>query len=247
MGTYKLTLSYDGTEYCGFQLQPNGPTIQGHLEKALSDVYKTEIKIKGCSRTDAGVHAKMYVCSYTAPDCVPQQKLPLAIRAYLPDDICVYDCEKMNDDFHARYDNQGKTYCYTINTANFQDVFTKRFEWHYPKAIDVVSMQKAAKSFIGKHDFSGFMSAGSDMVDTVRTISRLDVIKDGDKIKVFVRADGYLYNMVRIIVGTLVMVGNGKINPDEMEDIIKSCDRTRAGITAPPQGLMLYEVHYEKN
>ena len=245
MGTYKLTLSYDGTEYCGFQLQPNGPTIQGHLEKALSDVYKTEIKVKGCSRTDAGVHARMYVCSYIAPDCVPPEKLPLAIRAYLPDDICVYNCEKVNDDFHARYDNQGKTYCYTINTAKFQDVFTRRFEWHYPKSLDTLSMQKATEAFIGKHDFSGFMSAGSDILDTVRTISRLDVIKDGDRIKIYVRADGYLYNMVRIIVGTLVMVGNGKINPDEMEDIIKSCDRTRAGITAPPQGLMLYEVHYE--
>ncbi len=245
MGTYKLTLSYDGTDYCGFQLQPNGQTIQGCLEDALTKVYKTDIKVKGCSRTDAGVHARMYVCSYIAPDCVPADKLPLAVRAYLPEDICVSKCQLVSDEFHARYDNSGKTYCYTINTAMFQDVFTRRFEWHYPKKLDVDKMQKAADCFLGSHDFSGFMSAGSNIIGTVRTISRLDVISEGDRVKIYIRADGYLYNMVRIIAGTLVMVGNGKIPPDDMTDIINSCDRTRAGITAPPEGLTLYEVHYE--
>lgn len=246
MATYKLTLSYDGTDYCGFQLQPNGETVQGCLERALTSVYKTNIKIKGCSRTDAGVHARMYVCSYTAPECVPEDKLPFAVRAYLPEDICVSECEKVNDEFHARYDNCGKTYCYTVNTSKFQDVFTKRFEWHYPKKLDAVSMQKAAECFLGTHDFSGFMSAGSNVIGTVRTVSRLDVVREGDRVKIFIRADGYLYNMVRIITGTLVMVGQGKIPPDEMTDIINSCDRTRAGITAPPEGLMLYEVHYDE-
>ena len=245
MANYKLTLSYDGTDYCGFQLQPNGPTIQGCLEDALSKVYKTPIKIKGCSRTDAGVHARMYVCSYKAEECVPEDKLPLAIRAYLPDDICVVGCEIADEEFHARYDNCGKTYCYAINTSKFQDVFTRRFEWHYPKELDEVQMQKAADCFLGSHDFSGFMSAGSNVVGTVRTVSRLDVIKEGERIKIYIRADGYLYNMVRIIAGTLVMVGTGKINAADMPDIIESCDRTRAGITAPPQGLSLYEVHYE--
>ena len=244
MGTYKLTLSYDGTEYCGFQLQPNGPTIQGHLEDALSKVYKTAIKVKGCSRTDAGVHARMYVCSYESPDCVPPEKLPLAVRAYLPDDICVSVCEKVSDDFHARYDNHGKTYCYTINTSMFQDVFNNRYEWHYPKKLDVCKMQIAAEKFLGKHDFSGFMSAGSNVVGTERTVSRLDIVEEGTRIKIYIRADGYLYNMVRIIAGTLVMVGEGRINPYDIADIIASCDRTRAGITAPPHGLMLYEVHY---
>ena len=241
----RIDLQFDGTNYCGFQIQPNGPTIQGHLEDALKKVYKTESKIKGCSRTDAGVHARMYVCSYFAPDCVPEDKLPLAIRAYLPEDICVNNCEKVHDDFHARYDNFGKTYCYTINTAKFQDVFTSRFDWHYPKILDVQKMKEAAKYFLGEHDFSGFMSAGSDVLDTVRTVSRLDVVEDNEKIKIFIRADGYLYNMVRIITGTLVMTGSGKIAPESMGDIINSCDRTLAGITAPPQGLMLYEVHYD--
>ncbi len=245
MGNYKLTLAYDGTDYCGFQLQPNGVTIQGCLEDALTQVYKTNIKVKGCSRTDSGVHARMYVCSYTAPDCVPPDKLPLAIRAYLPRDICVSLCEAAEDGFHARYDNKGKTYCYTVNTAKFQDIFSRRYEWHYPKRLDAEKMQKAADCFLGSHDFSGFMSAGSNIVGTVRTVSRLDVIAEGDRIRIFIRADGYLYNMVRIIAGTLVMVGNGKIHPDDMADIIASCDRTRAGITAPPEGLMLYEVHYE--
>lgn len=247
MATYKLTLAYDGTDYCGYQLQPNGPTIQGCLEEALTKVYKNEIKVKGCSRTDAGVHARMYVCSYCAPACVPPDKLPLAVRAYLPDDICVYGCELVSDAFNARYDNRGKTYCYTINTSKFQDVFTRRFEWHYPKQLDTVKMREAAQYFIGKHDFSGFMSAGSNVIGTERTISRLDVIEDGAKIKIFIRADGYLYNMVRIIAGTLVSVGIGAISPNDMSDIIKSCDRARAGITAPPQGLMLYQVHYEDN
>ncbi len=245
MGNYKLTLSYDGTDYCGFQLQPNGATIQGWLEDALTRVYKTNIKVKGCSRTDAGVHARMYVCSYTAPDCVPPDKLPLAVRAYLPEDICVYACEPAENDFHARYDNSGKTYCYTVNTSKFQDVFTRRFEWHYPKQLDVAKMQKAADCFLGSHDFSGFMSAGSNVCGTVRTVSRLDVTAEGERIRIFIRADGYLYNMVRIIVGTLVMVGDGKIDHTDMPDIIASCDRTRAGITAPPEGLTLYEVHYD--
>lgn len=245
MAVYKMTLAYDGTDYCGFQLQPNGPTIQGQLEEALGRVYKTDIKVKGCSRTDAGVHARMYVCSYSAPDCVPPDKLPLAIRAYLPNDICVYECERASDTFNARYDNCGKTYCYTINTARFQDVFARRFEWHYPKKLNVEKMRLAAACFIGKHDFAGFMSAGSNVVGTERTVTRLDVIEDGTRVKIFIRADGYLYNMVRIIAGTLAAVGIGSIPCDEMEDIIKSCDRTRAGMTAPPQGLTLYQVHYE--
>lgn len=246
MATYKLTLSYDGTDYCGFQLQPNGKTIQGCLESALTAVYKTNIKVKGCSRTDAGVHARMYVCSYVAPECVPEDKLPLAIRAYLPDDICVSECKLVDNEFHARYDNCGKTYCYTINTSKFQDVFTRRFEWHYPKKLDIDSMRKAAAAFLGTHDFSGFMSAGSNVVGTVRTISRLDIVKEGERVKVFIRADGYLYNMVRIITGTIVMVGLSRISPDDIPEIIESCDRTRAGITAPPEGLMLYEVHYDE-
>lgn len=245
MSVYKMTLSYDGTQYCGFQLQPNGETIQGCVESALEKVYKTPVKIKGCSRTDAGVHARMYVCSFTAPDCVPAEKLPLAIRAYLPEDICVSKCELAPDGFNARYDNCGKTYCYTINTSAFQDVFTKRFEWHYPKKLDADKMRKAAKAFIGSHDFAGFMSSGSNVEGTVRTVSRLDVVEEDTRIKIYIRADGYLYNMVRIIAGTLVMVGNGQISPDSMGDIIASCDRTRAGITAPPQGLTLFEVHYK--
>lgn len=245
MSIYKMTLSYDGTNYCGFQLQPNGETIQGCLESALSKVYKTQIKIKGCSRTDAGVHARMYVCSFDAPDCVPADKIPLAVRAYLPEDICVTDCQIAPDGFNARYDNCGKTYCYTVNTAKFQDVFTNRFEWHYPKKLDTDKMIKAAKAFVGSHDFSGFMSAGSNVEGTVRTVSELNVVKEGERVKIYIRADGYLYNMVRIIAGTLVMVGNGQIEADDMEEIIKSCDRTRAGITAPACGLTLYEVHYE--
>ena len=245
MSIYKMTLSYDGTDYCGFQLQPNGDTIQGCLEKALSDVYKSQIKIKGCSRTDAGVHARMYVCSFEAPECVPPDKLPLAVRAYLPEDICVTDCELAPDGFNARYDNCGKTYCYTVNTSKFQDVFTRRFEWHYPKKLDVEKMKIAAKAFVGSHDFSGFMSSGSNVEGTVRTVSRLDVEKEDERIRIYIRADGYLYNMVRIIAGTLVMVGNGQINAFNMEDIIQSCDRTRAGITAPACGLTLFEVHYK--
>jgi len=245
MSIYKMTLSYDGTDYCGFQLQPNGTTIQGCLEDALTKVYKVPIKIKGCSRTDAGVHARMYVCSFEAPDCVPEEKLPLAIRAYLPEDICVSKCEIAPDGFNARYDNCGKTYCYTINTSMFQDVFTKRFEWHYPKRLDVKKMKKAAEFFIGSHDFSGFMSSGSNVEGTVRNVSRLDVIADGSRVKIYIRADGYLYNMVRIIAGTLVMVGRGQIDADDMGDIISSCDRTRAGITAPACGLTLFEVHYK--
>lgn len=245
MSVYKMTLSYDGTEYCGFQLQANGNTIQGEIESALTKIYKTPIKIKGCSRTDAGVHARMYVCSFTAPDCVPPDKMPLAIRAYLPDDICVSSCELAPDSFNARYDNCGKTYCYTINTANFQDVFTRRFEWHYPKKLDVSKMRKAAEAFIGSHDFSGFMSSGSNVEGTVRTVSRLDVVEEGSRIRIYIRADGYLYNMVRIITGTLVMVGNGQIGVDDIADIIASGDRTRSGITAPPEGLTLFEVHYK--
>lgn len=242
MRNLMLTLSYDGTAYHGFQRQPALPTVQGTLEAALTEVFQTPIQISGCSRTDAGVHARQYVCNFHCDGTIPPEKVPLAMRAHLPKDICVYACRQVADTFHARRSVRRKTYCYTMNTAPFQDVFACRFEWHFHRDLNVERMQEGARYLLGTHDFSAFMAAGGDAETTVRTVERLDLVREGSRIKMYITAEAYLYNMVRIIMGTLVYVGLGKLAPAQVGDILASRSRKTAGMTAPPQGLMLYEV-----
>lgn len=242
MRNLMLTLCYDGTNYHGFQRQPVLTTIQGVVEAALTKIFKTPISIIGCSRTDAGVHARQYVCNFHCEGSIPAEKVPLALRALLPDDICALSCREVAEDFQARRCVKRKTYCYTINTAPCQDVFRQRFEWHFHRDLDLPAMQQAAQVLLGTHDFSAFMASGGDAPTTVRTIEALELVADGSRISMYITAQAYLYNMVRIIMGTLVSVGLHKMTAAQVAAALESGRRADAGMTAPPQGLILYAV-----
>lgn len=245
MRNIKLTLSYDGTNYHGWQAQKNAITVQEVLENAISSLTGVKPKLTGCSRTDTGVHAIRFVCNFKSETKIPCDKLPLAINTKLPEDIICLLAEDADENFNSRYSAKKKCYTYYIQNSRFPDVFKVNYAWHFPYTLDLEKMKKAASAFIGEHDFIGFAASGFTVKTTVRTIYSLDVEKEGDLIKITVVGNGFLYNMVRIIAGTLAFSGCGKINADEMPDIIASCDRKRAGITAPPEGLFLTEVYYE--
>lgn len=240
----KLTIKYDGTNYHGWQVQPNGITVQEVLEKALSEMAKTKISVTGCSRTDAGVHARMHVSNFKMDTSIPVKKLPLVLNQKLPEDIRAVECEEVGEDFNARFNTKEKTYRYRILNAEHNDPFLTRYVWHYPIKLDIEKMKEAAGYMVGKKDFTAFMASGSSAKTTVRNLKRVDVSKEGNLITITATADGFLYNMVRIIVGTLVYVGNGKLGADEVDRILKTKDRRLGGVTAPPQGLILEEVVY---
>ncbi len=240
----KLTLMYDGIAYHGFQRQKNGITIQECLENAIFEITGEKSTVTGCGRTDAGVHAAAYVANFFTSSSISCEKLPFALNAKLPEDIRVFGAEDMGKDFHARYSAKRKTYAYKIVNRPFSDVFLSRYSWFYPSKLDIEKMKIAAEKIVGKHDFAAFMAAGSPVSSTVRTVFSLNVSENNSVIDIEVCADGFLYNMVRIIVGTLVYVGCGKIHPDDVSEIILSGDRVRAGVTAPPEGLMMKEVIY---
>ena len=243
--TYKLTMSYDGTNYHGWQRQKNGITIQEVLEGVLSQMFGTQTIVTGCSRTDAGVHAKTYVCSFCGETTIPTDKIPFVLNTMLPPDIRVYKCENAPQTFNARFQTVTKAYEYKIINRDFADPLLRNFAWHYPIRLDIAKMQRAAEIIRGRHDFAAFCAAGSSVKTTVRNLTQLSVNKDGDIITVRAAADGFLYNMVRIIVGTLVYVGNGKLSENDIKELIEKKDRRLMGITAPPQGLSLVEVNYE--
>lgn len=236
---------YDGTFYHGFQRQKNGLTVQECLETAVKKLTGEEVNIIGCGRTDAGVHALNYTANFLSGTKIPAERLPLALNAYLPHDIRVFEACDADENFHARFSATGKTYIYRIVTGNVYNVFLKNYSWFYPGKLDFEEMEKAARHFLGTHDFKAFMAAGSPRKTTVRTITELKLSKKGeDEIEIEITADGFLYNMVRIIAGTLVYAGCGKIEESEIPDIILSGDRVRAGITAPPEGLALKQTYY---
>lgn len=235
---------FDGTAYHGFQRQKNGITVQECLEKAIDKITGESVIVTGCGRTDAGVHAKGYVANFYSRTKIPVSKLPLAINANLNEDIRVVKAKKVPPDFNARKSAIKKTYVYKIYNAPVSDVFLRNYAWFYPAYLDFEKMKRAAAHFLGEHDFSAFMAAGSPVKSTVRTITGLGVAKKGSLIEIKITANGFLYNMARIIAGTLVYCGNGKIDPDSIPDIIKSGQRVKAGVTAPPEGLTLEKVYY---
>lgn len=241
---YKLTLKYDGTEYHGWQRQPNGITVQEVLEDALQNVFKKKIVVTGCSRTDAGVHAAMHVSNFKCESSIPTDKIPLVLNMYLPRDIRACACETVDENFNARYNTVEKTYKYRILNCEHNDPFIGRYAWHYPIKLDVDKMKEAATYMVGERDFTAFMASGSSAKTTVRNLKRAEVEKDGDLITITVTANGFLYNMVRIITGTLVYVGNGKLMAKEVKKILDEKDRRLGGVTAPPEGLRLEEVVY---
>ncbi len=244
MKNIKLILEYDGTNYMGWQKQPKGETIQGTVENAISKITGEKVEVIGCSRTDSKVHAKGYVCNFKTSSNIPVEKFREALNHVLPEDISVIKSSQVHDDFHARYDSKGKMYCYTILNAEVRMPICRNFSYHYKKSLDIGKMKDAAKFFIGTHDFEAFRNIGSSVKTTTRTISKVDIVKNEHYIKVYIAADGFLYNMARIMIGTLIDAGNGKIKAEDIPKIILSRDRKKAGKTCSPQGLCLIEVYY---
>ncbi len=243
----KLIISYDGTKYCGWQVQKNAPSIQQTLQDAVEIVFGKRYSIIGCSRTDSGVHAKNFCCVVDTKEdkvSIPESKIPLALNCHLPEDIAVNSAEVVNPDFHPRYDVKYKEYQYVIWNSPVRNVFLREKALNYPTCLNVELMDKAAKLFVGKFDFFAFMSSGSSVEDTVREIKYFNVKRDGDKVIITVAANGFLYNMVRILTGTLIEVSNGKIAVEDIPKIIEKKERKLAGFTAPPQGLYLNKVVY---
>ena len=244
MRNIKLTLQYDGTAYHGWQMQTNAPTVQETLSGAIERITGVRPQLVGSSRTDAGVHAKRFVCNFKTDASIPSERIPTALNTYLPKDIVCLIAEDEKPDFDARFSAKKKRYTYYILNSKQPDAFFCDYSWHFPYELDISKMKKAAEAFLGTHDFVGFAASGFTVKTTVREIYSLDIDKEGDIIKITITGDGFLYNMVRIMAGTLAFVGCGKIAAEDMADIIASKDRNRAGITAPPQGLFLTEVYY---
>ena len=241
-----LTIRYLGTAYSGWQVQINAPSVQQTLQDAVEKLFCVRENVVGCSRTDAGVHANMYCCNIRTESKLPCDVVVRGLNAYLPDDIAVVACEDVDYDFHARYDCKGKEYVYLIHNSSIPDPFLNGRAWQFNKHIDENMLNLQAQQFCGTYDFKAFCSAGSSVQTTVRTVKNFSVTRENDIIRMSVTADGFLYNMVRIMVGTLTDITLGRIKTDTISEIINSLDRNCAGITAPPQGLYLNKVYYEE-
>lgn len=242
-----VCLAYDGSRYCGFQVQPNGVSICQAFQDALQAVLGCRPDVKGCSRTDSGVHALGYVLNFHAETNIPLKKLPLALNAHLPRDIRVQDAWQVPEDFHARYAAHSKTYVYRIWNSALESPFQFAYTHTVARPLDLNAMSRAAELFVGRHDFLALCAAGSSVAargDTVRTITACAVRREGALVEIEVTADGYLYNMVRILAGTLVQVGLGRIPADAIPAILQSRDRSGAGPTLPAKGLFLKRVEY---
>lgn len=244
MRNIKLTLTYDGTDYFGFQRQPFGRTIQETIEYSLFKITKEKVNLIGCSRTDARVHAREYVANFKTENTIPPDRFSYVLNTCLPEDIIIIKSDEVPLKFHSRYDTIGKTYIYTIFCSPLKNPMNRDYSYHCKYKLNISLMKEAANYFIGKKDFSAFKSTGSTAKTSVREIKELMVYEDGDYIKILVTADGFLYNMVRIIAGTLLKVGENKISPDRIEKIILEGDRKKAGEVLPPQGLILEKVYY---
>lgn len=246
MVTIKLTLQYDGTEYAGFQRQPNGVTVQEKLEDALRGLTgDPAFKIgSAAGRTDAGVHARGQVVQFRTESRIPVDRWPYALNQRLPDDMRAVGAEAMPDDFHARYWAVSKRYRYTFEHAPFQSPMSRLYAYHWAKALDLRSMREAAALLAGQHDFAAFRSTGGAARTSTRTVSLLDLTCAAPFIYMDIAADGFLYNMVRIIAGTLLEVGAGRRTVADVRQALQSGDRTYAGRTLAPHGLCLEAVHY---
>lgn len=241
----KLTLEYDGTDWHGWQVQNNAATIQGSLETALAKITQESIRVTGASRTDAGVHAKGQACNFYTASRIPLERIPYALNANLPESIVVLAACEVPLEFHARYQAIGKRYAYEITNRSMPCALRRHFSYHVPQALDLGAMQQAALLLQGQHDFKAFQAVGSSVKSTVRHLHRLAVEEqEAGRILILAEGDGFLYNMVRILVGTLLEVGLCKRSAVEMEAILASRDRSRAGPTVPPYGLCLEKVFY---
>lgn len=248
MANFKLTIAYDGTNFCGWQEQPGQRTVQTVVEKAWQEITGEQVRVTSTSRTDSGVHAHGQVVGIETATQVPMNKMLTGMNSKLPEDVLVLSVEEAPAGFHATYDAVGKRYRYQIHNDRRRPLFDRPYVWHVPQPLDVEAMHRAGQALVGKHDFVSFQSVGSERGSTVRTISAVEVLsgqgRDGPQIWIEVEGNGFLYKMVRVIVGTLVAVGLGREPESWVAEVLAACDRQAAGQTAPPQGLFLLFVNY---
>ena len=246
MRNIKLTIEYDGKDFNGWQKQPNKLNIQGEIERAIENITGEKVELIASGRTDAGVHAMGQVANFKTSSNISIEKIPIAINSQVKNSIRIQKAEEVDEKFHSRYNCKKKTYRYVIDNSKYGSAIYRNISYHIPMKLNVDEMKKAIKYFEGEHDFKAFKSSGTSSKSSVRTIYSANIVTEGTNIGIDLTGSGFLYNMVRIIVGTLVDVGLGKIKVDDIPKIIESKDRTKAGKTLPPQGLMLLSVEYDK-
>ncbi len=245
MKNYRLVLSYEGTRYRGWQRQGNtAGSIQEKLETLLSRLLEQKVELSASGRTDAGVHARMQVCSFRGETERGAEELLRELRRYLPEDIGAVSLEEAEPRFHARLSCREKTYLYRIWNSESPNVFTRRFQLRVPGALDDKAMERAARLLCGEHDFAAFCSLKNARRSTVRDLRSVEIRREGEELQLYFTGDGFLYNMVRILTGSLLEVGQGLRSPESLAEALQSKDRTLAGPTAPAQGLCLWEVKY---
>ena len=245
MRNIKLTIEYDGKDFNGWQKQPNKLNIQGTIEQAIKSITGEDVELNASGRTDAGVHALGQVANFKTNSQIPIEKFPIAINSKLKKSIVIKKAEEVDERFHSRLSCKKKTYRYIINNSEEGSAIYRNLETHVPQKLDVDSMKEAVKYFEGEHDFKAFKASGTSSKNSVRTIYEAKVYQNEEKIYIELTGNGFLYNMVRIIAGTLVEVGIGKIEPKDIPEIIKEGKREKAGKTLPPNGLYLVKVMYE--
>ena len=245
MKNIALILSYDGTNYNGWQVQKNGPSIQESMETAVFRLLGQKVHVSGVGRTDSGVHARRYVANFKAECTIPMDRLPYALNSFLPEDIAVSGAVLVPDCFDARFDCTKKEYAYYIYPSTLRDPFHARYAYRYNYPLDITRMQEGAQRFVGKQDFAAVRSQGTPVKSTVRTVFWCEVEPVDDLIRIRVCGDGFLYNMVRAIAGTLTYVGGGKLSPDDVSAILRAGDREQAGPTLPAHGLFMNRLWYE--
>jgi len=242
---FKLAVAYEGTAYGGWQLQPNAVTVQELLEKALAKLAGKRVVVHGSGRTDAGVHAREQIANCSLLTHLAPAVLVLALNANLPEDVRVLRVQEVDAKFHARFSAKGKEYRYQIDTGKVADPFQRRYAWHHPRPLDVPAMRHAAKRMIGRHDFSALSANPMREIETpVRRVTKLTIVKRGNLLTIAVSADGFLYKMVRSMVGALVKVGEGRLTLEKLRAVMSSRKRTALVETAPARGLFLWRVFY---
>jgi tRNA pseudouridine38-40 synthase len=242
----RLLIEFDGTSFCGWQVQPVDRTVQGELQKALGALLGEPVEVAGSSRTDSGVHAREYPVSFETSTRIPAANIASALNRFLPEDIRALSSREMSEGFHARYDSRGKTYSYRILSRRQPTALYRNYAYHVKEELSMAAMEEAAKRFVGTHDFRGFMSMGSIEGNTVKTVREVSLRREGDFLIITITASGFLYNMARIMVGTLLDVGLSKITGETIREILRTGNRGKS-MVVPARGLYLERVYYDED